>query len=85
MNWRGRVLRTIETLVQCIGNTRTTPGLTVQAELDVTAYPTGQPVDPHTLANLNGVPEDFHGEWNYVIAPQPLDEQLILRSGLDDS
>lgn len=71
MNWRGRVLRTIETLVQCIASTRTTKGLKVQAELDTTAYPTGQPVDPNVLARLNWVPENFHGEWNYVIAPQP--------------
>ena len=70
MNWRGRVLRTIETLVQCIGHTQTTQGLTVRAELDTTVYPTGQPVDPNVLAHLNWVPENFHGEWNYVIAPQ---------------
>ena len=70
MNWRGRVFRTIETLVQCIGNTRTTKGLTVQAELATTAYPTGQAVDPNGLAHLYGVPENFHGEWNDVIAPQ---------------
>ena len=71
MNGRGRVLRTIETVVQCIGHTRTTKGLTVQAALDTTAYPTGHPVDPNVLAHLNWVPENFHGEWNYVIAPQP--------------
>jgi len=74
MNWRGRVLRTIETLVQCIGNTRTTQGLTVQAELDTTAYPTGEPVDLDVLANFNWIPENFHGEWNYAIAPQLRDE-----------
>ncbi len=74
MNWRGRALRTIETLVQWIGNTRTTKGLTVQAALDTTAYPTGQSVDPNVLAHLNWMPETFHGEWNYVIAPQPQDE-----------
>lgn len=74
MNRRGRVLRTIETLVQCIGNTRTTKGLTVQAELDTSAYPTGQSVDPNVLTRLNWLPENFHGKWNYVIAPHPQNE-----------
>lgn len=43
VNWRNRVLRTFETLVQCIGNPRTTKGLTVPAQLDATAYPTAIP------------------------------------------
>ena len=73
MNWCGRVLQTIETLVQCIANTRTTTGLTMPASLDRTSYPTGLSVDPETLTKLNGTPEEFHGEWNGVIAPHPHD------------
>jgi len=40
-NWRGRPLRTFETLVQLIGNTSTSQGLRVRASLDEGEYPTG--------------------------------------------
>ena len=40
-NWRGKPLRTSETIVDLIGNTRTAAGLRVKAELDKTTYPTG--------------------------------------------
>ena len=53
MNWRGRTLQTIKTLVQCIANTRTGTGLTVVASLDTETYPVGISVDPATLAQLN--------------------------------
>ena len=79
MNWRGRVLRTIETLVNCIANTRTETGLTVQAGLDTGVYPTGRTVEPDTMARLNVTPEPFHGEWNYIIAPQSATGEVISR------
>ena len=40
-NWRGRPLRTFETIVDTIGNTRTVGGLRVKAKLDKRKYPTG--------------------------------------------
>lgn len=40
-NWRGRPLRTFETVVQLIGHTRTRKGLRVRAKLDKRKYPTG--------------------------------------------
>jgi hypothetical protein len=77
LNWRGRVLRTLETVVNCIANTRTEKGLTVKAELDTGSYPTGIPVDDETLAHLDLAPESFHGEWNYIIKPQSLNNEVI--------
>ena len=41
-NWRGRPLRTFETVVDLIGHTRTAAGLRVKAKLDKRRYPTGR-------------------------------------------
>ena len=71
INWRGRPLETFETVVQCIGHTRTRRGGQVQATLDAHPYETGRKVDDATLAALRLNREDFHGEWNYVVMPQP--------------
>jgi len=70
LNWRGRALRTCATIVNCIANTHTDAGLTVQAQLDTTVYPTGIRVDDETMAGLFLEPAVFHPEWNYVIKPQ---------------
>ena len=40
-NRRGKPLRTFETIVDLIGNTRTAAGLRVKAKLDKRKYPTG--------------------------------------------
>jgi hypothetical protein len=68
-NWRGRPLVSHEVIVQLIGSTTTHTGLTVRAELDTNAYPTGVEVTDGELAAVHLLPADFHGEWNYTIAP----------------
>ena len=69
-NWRGRPLVSHEVIVNLIATTATTKGLKVQAELDTDAYPTGIKVTDEELAQVNLKPADFHGNWNYVIAPK---------------
>jgi len=56
-------------IVNLIASTATQQGLTVQAELDTGAYPTGIKVSDAELAVVNLIQDDFHGEWNYTIAP----------------
>ena len=70
INWRGRPLKTFETVVQCIAHTKTHRGGQVIAELDKRTYEIGQKADDETLKSLNIDRQDFHGEWNYVIKPQ---------------
>ena len=70
-NWRGKPLRTFETVVDLIGNTRTAAGLTVRAKLDKRKYPTGVMVSPAQMQSLALTADDFHGEWNYEIRPRP--------------
>jgi hypothetical protein len=69
-NWRGRPLVDHETVVQLIGNVRTTAGLTVKAKLDTRAYPVGVKVPDADMEAVRLTPDDFHGDWNYTIHPR---------------
>jgi hypothetical protein len=69
MNWRGRPLRTFETVIKTIGNTTTRGGLVVRASLDKRRYPIGLKVTDAEMNALNLAPESFHGEWNYALHP----------------
>ena len=69
-NWRGTPLRTFETIVDRIGNTRTTTGLHVHARLDPGQYPTGAKVRKSQMDELALIPDSFHGEWNYSLLPR---------------
>jgi hypothetical protein len=41
----------------------------VHAELDRSRYPTNVKVPDHELAAVPLTKHDFHGEWNYSVAP----------------
>jgi len=75
MNWRGRPLTSHEVIVETIAATTTSTGLTVQAELDPTTYPTGVKIPDRQMKALetDGIltRHDFHGEWNYTLHPRP--------------
>lgn len=71
INWRGRPLRTYETIVNLIGKTTHRGGLVVRAQLDRGSYPTGVTISEKDMATLNIERDDFHGDWNYVIRPRP--------------
>jgi transposase len=68
INWRGRPLTDIRTIVELIAATTTTTGLTVQASHDPEWYATGVKISDAELATLPIAPHDWHGEWNYTIA-----------------
>jgi hypothetical protein len=72
MNWRGRPLVSHEVVVDLIGATTTTTGLTVKAELDTNHYPKGIKVTDSQLAAASVRGHAFHGEWNYDLAPHRL-------------
>ena len=69
-NWRGRPLRTFETVVDLIGHTRTAAGLRVKAKLDKRRYPTGRVVTRAEMRDLALHPHAFHGDWNYELRPR---------------
>jgi hypothetical protein len=69
-NWRGRPLTDYHTIVELIGATTSTTGLTVRCQLDENLYPAGIKVSDQEMAALNILRNDFHGEWNYSIKPR---------------
>ena len=71
INWRGRPLRTYETVINLISNTTNRGGLVVRARLDRRRYPVGKKVSAADLKASNIEPDSFHGDWNYVIRPRP--------------
>jgi len=69
-NWRGRPLTDYRTIVELIGATTSTTGLTVRCQLDENLYPPGIKVSDQEMAGLNILRHHFHGEWNYSINPR---------------
>jgi hypothetical protein len=69
-NWRGKPLVSRQAIVNLIASTTTKTGLVVRAALDTTPYETGIKVSDEEMAKLKLTPMDFHGEWNYTIAPR---------------
>lgn len=67
INWRGRPLIDLQTVVNLIANTTTQTGLKIQAELDQASYPLGVKVSDAEFANIHLEEAKFHGEWNYSI------------------
>ena len=70
INWRGRPLRTYETVINLIGNTTNRVGLVVRARLDRRRYPIGKKISKKELRELRIDRDDFHGDWNYIIRPR---------------
>jgi len=69
-NWRGKPLRTWETVIELIANTQTAAGLRVKAELDPREYPTGVEITKEQMRSLKLIKNEFHGDWNYELRPR---------------
>jgi hypothetical protein len=70
MNWRGRPLTSLRTIIELISATGTATGLTIQAAHDSNWYPTGVKISDAELAAVPLIAHDWHGEWNYTINAQ---------------
>jgi hypothetical protein len=70
INWRGRPLRSYETVVNLIANTSNRGGLVVRARLDRRRYPIGKKIAAKEFKTINITPDPWHGDWNYVIRPR---------------
>jgi transposase len=68
-NWRGKPLVTHQVIVELISATKTKTGLKVRSRVDERNYAKGRRVSDAQLAQVNLIPDKFHGEWNYTIAP----------------
>ena len=68
-NWQGRPLTSHETILNLIGATTTTTGLSVIAELDEGSYPIGIKISDRQMKDLPISRDDWHGDWNYTLYP----------------
>ncbi len=82
MNWRGKPLVDLATIVSLIGSTTTQTGLRVRSEIDPGSYPTGIQITDAQIASLNLERHEFHGDWNYTISPgtQPTPFSAVVSS-----
>ena len=69
-NWRGKPLVSYEVIVNLIANTRTEKGLRVECSIDLDSYEKGIKISNDEMLKLNIRTDEFHGEWNYTIAPK---------------
>jgi len=70
INWRGKPLTSLETIIELLSHTTTKEGLTVTAVVDRNIYPIGVKVTDDELKRLNILRNEFHPEWNYMIKPE---------------
>ena len=70
MNWRGKPLSSLATIISLIGSTTTQTGLRVRSEIDEMRYPKGVVITDEQIASINIERHEFHGDWNYTIHPK---------------
>jgi len=68
-NWRGRPLDSLAVIVNLIGSTKTSKGLTVDCVVDKNIYEKGIKISDSQLNDVNIYNHLFHGDWNYTIFP----------------
>ncbi len=70
INWRGKPLTCLETIIELISHTETSQGLKVVAIKDSNTYPTGIKITDEEWKTIRPIKDAFHGEWNYTFKPQ---------------
>ena len=68
-NWRGRPLRSLEIIVNLIGDPKMRSGSRIRVEVDRNPYQRGIKVSDEDYAKIRIERAEFHGEWNYIILP----------------
>lgn len=70
INWRGKPLTSLETIIELLSHTTTKEGLMVTAVVDTNPYPIGVKVSDAEMKSLHIIRDAFHGDWNYMITPK---------------
>jgi len=68
-NWAGEPLTDIDKILNFIRTTKTESGLTVNAYLIPENYDTGIKISDAEMRQLNLVPHEILGRWNYTVRP----------------
>lgn len=72
-NWRGRPLTSRLAVVELIGATTTTTGLTIRCEFDPKSYAKGIKISDAEMNAIEIERDAFHPEWNDTIEPRRRD------------
>ena len=70
MNWRGKPLVDMQTVIKLISSTTSENGLKVQCREDRKKYPTKIKVTPEEMKLLRIIGEIFRPDWNYTSKPR---------------
>jgi hypothetical protein len=70
INWAGRPLRNLETMLGFIRGTTTASGLKVDAHLDDRIYPKGRKVTQREMRQLVVQTHETCPRWNYTLSPR---------------
>jgi hypothetical protein len=68
-NWAGEPLTDIDKILKFIRTTKTETGLTVSSYLIPEKYETGIKIPDAEMRQLNLVPHEMLGRWNYTVRP----------------
>jgi hypothetical protein len=66
-NWQGVPLESTSVIVNLIGSTTTTKGLSIRCVLDEKIYEKGIKVTDDEFNSICIISDDFHADWNYTI------------------
>ena len=69
MNWRAKPLINLQVVVKLIEGTTTSKGLLIKSKIDEAVYEKGIKITDEEMSKINIEKDNFHGEWNYSIAP----------------
>jgi len=70
-NWRANPLIDLKTIVELIGHTTTQAGLKIMTKVDTKTYEKGRKISDEEFKLVNIEMMKFHGEWNYIVRPNP--------------
>jgi len=71
LNWAGKPLRSLDTMLKYIRGTTTQTGLTVRAACLEGTFEKGQKVSDDQMRHLNIEQQSVCSQWNYTIHPRP--------------
>lgn len=66
-NWQGVPLESTSVIVNLIGSTTTTKGLSIRCVIDEEVYEKGIEVTEDEFDSISILRDAFHGDWNYTI------------------
>ena len=72
INWRGKPLKDLATIVNLISSTKTNAGLKVFCDLDEHVYEKGIKITDKEMKVIDIKRHEWHGEWNYTISPNKI-------------